>query len=305
MLTDKHLSINQVSKITGLSRQVIRKWEKRYGIISPERQENGYRVFSEQDVQTLLTVKSLTEQGYSVKNAISILHDQKSSQVNSIPSQNYSPSLGNSKDSQGQMNHYIIRLLEAGTNGDEQQLQNTLKKALHERGLHFLLEKVIRPFLKEVGQRWKQGIWNEYQEHIASITIRDYLVLIRREYDRTDSQAPLVLGSCLPYERHEIGLQILLLHLSMEGWKTAYLGASPAPGAIEDTVQRLKPKMVLLSVSTVIPFDQEPELIHELDRFAGKHSETTFYLGGSGLKELKDKLSLTNIKIKQDLSDIQ
>ena len=62
-------AIQQVADITGLSKQVIRKWEERYGIIQPKRLDNGYRVYSQEDVKTLLKIKLLSEQGHSLKQA--------------------------------------------------------------------------------------------------------------------------------------------------------------------------------------------------------------------------------------------
>lgn len=61
--------IKQVSEITGLSKLVIRKWEERYQIVIPKRLDNGYRVYTEADVTKILSVKDLTDQGYSVKQA--------------------------------------------------------------------------------------------------------------------------------------------------------------------------------------------------------------------------------------------
>ena len=61
--------IQQVSEITGLSKLVIRKWEERYQIVIPKRLDNGYRVYTEADVNKILSVKNLTDQGYSVKQA--------------------------------------------------------------------------------------------------------------------------------------------------------------------------------------------------------------------------------------------
>ncbi|MBT2691769.1 MerR family transcriptional regulator [Bacillus sp. ISL-55] len=61
--------IQQVSEITGLSKLVIRKWEERYQIVIPKRLENGYRVYTEADVNKILSVKNLTDQGYPVKQA--------------------------------------------------------------------------------------------------------------------------------------------------------------------------------------------------------------------------------------------
>ena len=61
--------IQQVADITGISKQVIRKWEERYQLIQPTRLDNGYRIYSDKDINTLLTVKALAEQGHTIKQA--------------------------------------------------------------------------------------------------------------------------------------------------------------------------------------------------------------------------------------------
>ena len=59
-----------------MSKQVIRKWEERYELVQPERLENGYRVYSEKDVNALLRVKILSEKGYSIKQAIDMIEKE-------------------------------------------------------------------------------------------------------------------------------------------------------------------------------------------------------------------------------------
>ncbi len=69
-------TIQQVSELTGLSKQVIRKWEERYGIIQPKRLDNGYRVYSHEEVALLLKMKELTDKGKTIKQAISIMNQE-------------------------------------------------------------------------------------------------------------------------------------------------------------------------------------------------------------------------------------
>ncbi len=68
-------SIQQVADVTGLSKQVIRKWEERYGVVQPQRLDNGYRIYSQQDVKMLLKVKLLSEQGHSLKQAALLVQE--------------------------------------------------------------------------------------------------------------------------------------------------------------------------------------------------------------------------------------
>ena len=72
----------------------------------------------------------------------------------------------------------------------------------------------------------------------------------------------------------------------LKGWKTQLIGTSPAPGAIESLVRKLKPDVVLLSVTTAIPFEKDPELLQRLDQFAEKQKDVAFYLGGQGITYL-------------------
>lgn len=268
-------AIQQVADMTGLSKQVIRKWEERFGVIQPMRLENGYRVYSQEDVKTLLKIKSLSEQGHSLKQAILL--------VNELEEDPEIPKLKGAENSSNyeQWDEYVLRLLEKGSHCDEIEINLILKEAYHHLGLNRFLTEIVIPFLKEIGRRWENQEWNEYQESVSSLVVRDFLVQIRRNYQYRES-APFVLGACLPYEHHEVPLHLILLQFMMKGWKTQLIGSSPAPGAIESLVCKLKPDVVLLSATTTIPFTTDPELLQRLDQFAKEQKDITFYLGGQG-----------------------
>ena len=271
---DGMFTIQQVADMTGLSKQVIRKWEERYGLVQPVRLENRYRVYREADVKLLMRVKRLSEEGHAIKQAILLASqaDQLEAPEGTItkPLPDFA-----------EWNEYVLRLLEKGNHCDEIGLNFILKQAYHHSGLERFLTHVVIPFLKEVGDRWENGEWSEYQESVSSLVTRDFLVQIRRNYQYADT-APFVLGACLPFEQHEVPLHIVLLRFMMKGWKTQLIGASPALGAIEALIVKLKPKLVLLSATTTIPFEKEPFLLQQLDQFAAQHREIAFYLGGQG-----------------------
>ena len=266
-------TIQQVSDITGLSKQVIRKWEERYGIIQPKRMDNGYRIYSQQDVKTLLKIKSLSEQGHSIKQAALLVKEY--AEDLEVPIQK------EKSPYYEQWNEYVFQLLEKGRHCDEIELNFILKQAYHHVGLESFLTNIVVPFLEEVGKKWENHEWDEYQESVSSLVVRDFLVQIRRNYQYREN-APFVLGACLPYEYHEVPLHLILLRFMMKGWKTQLIGASPAPGAIESLVGKLKPDVVLLSATTIIPFETDPQLLRKLDQFAEQQIDIAFYLGGQG-----------------------
>lgn len=287
--------IQQVSDMTGLSKQVIRKWEERYNLVKPKRLENGYRIYNESDINFLVSVKSLSEQGYTLKQAVD-LTKERNININALPVPVYS--LHHSPV----FNDYVFQLLEKGVHCDELELHLVLQQAYHSFGLSEFLTSIVVPFLNEVGNRWYRKEWNEYQEATSSLVVRDFLVQIRRNYHSRDD-APLIVGACLPYERHEIPLQILLLKFMMAGWKTILIGASPAPGSIESLVVKLKPAKVLLSATTMIPFENDSDLLKRLDQFAVDNKQMDFYLGGPGALEYAKNITLRSIHVTNSIEE--
>lgn len=275
-------SIQQVSNMTGLSKQVIRKWEDRYDVIQPKRLENGYRVYSEEEIAVLKKVIELTEAGHSVKQAANLL-------------KNNIEKLVEQKITNTEFMTFIAELEQAGYELNEQKLIHLLEHAHHLYGIEVLANDIIVPFLEKVGQLWCDQKWGEYQEAVSSQTVRDFLANIRRQY-KVEDNAPLVLGSCLPNERHEIPMQLLLIQCMLRGYRTLMLGPAPAPAAIQSAVQLTKPSIVLLSGSTKAIWFDEGLTLKELDRFASTCPQTNFYLGGAGVQDVLKPLQLKTLK---------
>lgn len=284
-MPEKTYSIQQIADLTGLSKQLIRKWEDRYQIIQPKRLANGYRVYTNSELQILIAIAELTNSGLTVSQAI----------------EHYTKEQTATKQDETLSIHQA--LIRAGTIGDEQQLLHLLEYAHHKFGVEKLLEQIVAPFLREVGQLWCERAWGEYQEAISSQTVRDFLANIRRHYF-VQADAPLVLGSCLPGERHEIPMQILLIQCMLRGYQTVMLGPSPAPTAIQSTIALKKPKMVLLTGSTAIAFTEHAQSIHMLEKLAQAHEDIRFYIGGAGAEKHYEQFGLQALKLAHTTYDI-
>src|SRR5690625_7735988 len=76
-INNKLYYIKEVSELTGISEQLIRKWENRYQIVKPERLDNGYRIYTYEDIVTLKSLKNLRDQNYSLKDAVNIIAEKQ------------------------------------------------------------------------------------------------------------------------------------------------------------------------------------------------------------------------------------
>ncbi|GKV68310.1 hypothetical protein NCCP2716_08080 [Sporosarcina sp. NCCP-2716] len=279
--------VSDVARLTGLSRQVIRKWEDRYRIICPERHHNGYRLYTKEDVSTLIQIRKLRDQGLSVKDAVT----------------SYLENRTEAHPARKPLNSHVQAMLEKGASYDEAGVTLLLKQAHHKYGLEEFLTSTVQPLLTEIGDKWSSGEWDESQESITSLVIRDFLMQIRRNFE-LPADAPRILGCCLPHEAHEIPIQIILLQAMMNGWQTIAAGPSPKLSSIEFLVQRLKPEKVLLSAMTAIPFDRDPGLFGELEAIAARNPQTAFYLGGQGAADHAVFLEPSHVRIAGRLSDV-
>lgn len=286
-------SIQQVSEMTGISKQLIRKWEDRYGLIQPQRLDNGYRMYSVAELKLLKAVKKLIQNGHSVKQAVNIV---QSPGFKSEDFLNEEPSITD-------LALVFLNDLEvAGAISDDKKILHTLQQAHHTLGVQHLLDDVVVPFLWRIGELWGNQSWVEYQEAIASQTVRDFLANLRRGM-YVPEDAPLVIGSCLPGEYHEIPLHILLVQCSMRGYRTMMLGQSPAPNAIESIVDRMNPSYVLLSASTDAPLQNGLNELKTLDQFASKKTNTLFLLGGAAAMNTAEQITLNAILLSKNSLD--
>lgn len=287
-------SIQQVADMTGLSKQLIRKWEDRYGIITPERMDNGYRIYNQSEVSLLQKIVALTDAGHSVKQAAMLVQQEPDEQEESLEV------LEVPVDRFG---YYLYALEEAGKLADDTKILHLLEQAHHQFGIEISIQQIILPFLQRIGQLWCDKEWGEYQEAVSSQTIRDFLANVRRRFYVPDS-APLVVGSCLPNERHEIPMQILLVQCLLRGYRTLMLGPAPAPTAIESTVRLANPEIVLLSATTEAAWADGGKSLLALDAFAKTVPHVKFFLGGASVKEHLNNVKLDFIQEAHSLHDV-
>lgn len=302
-----HYSIRQVAQRTGLSTQVIRKWEDRYQIVCPKRLDNGYRAYSESDINRLLQVKHLTEQGFSVSNAVLAIVDGTHKELtdNPVPLeivQSVAALETQHRFDEGTLQEWLTLLFEAGENSHEDRLFFLMQKFLDRFGLIPFIRQLIPNFLESVGNLWARGMWTEAQEHVVSLAVRDFLVQIRRSRSE-ETNGPLMLGACFPHERHEIPIHLILIEAGLVGWRTIFLGSSPAKQAMGDAITRLQPNRVVLSASTTIPFETEDCLLDEVETLATTFPQVNFCVGGQGCEEMAKAHMFHRVKLCHKVSE--
>jgi methanogenic corrinoid protein MtbC1 len=246
-MKQKH-PIMVVSRRTGLSPHVIRAWENRYGAVSPERTPGNHRLYSDDDIQRLLTLKRATETGRSIGQLASLSTKELLvliAEDATIPDSEPLDEIVNPLE--GESRFCVRESLEAVKRFDSRALWETLYRSSISLGQIAVIEDVIVPLMRSIGAQWAEGSLRVLHEHAASAVILTYLGDLLRSLKTSDSSPRAVAGT-LQGELHEIGCLAAAVCASLQGWKVQYLGSNLPWEEMAGAAEIFHATLILVSV---------------------------------------------------------
>lgn len=270
-------TIKEVSLRTGLSTQLIRKWEERYEAVVPSRFPNGYRGYTPEDIDMLIWLKSRVEQGVPIGLAVKEKDNVSDNSASSERQDNLSLAKGPDR--------YREKLTECLLNLDDASAQKYFDQLLALHHMDFVLLEVLQPVLVEIGYRWENGDISEFQEHFSCHFIRDRLLAMKNVY-LNGMNGPLLVTSCIPGERHELGILFLVYFAVKQGFRVVHLGTSPSRKGILDFLSRHEPTAFAFNASSADTFENAAEYLRELDEaIRDRRYKTQVVVGGAIFQE--------------------
>jgi MerR family transcriptional regulator, light-induced transcriptional regulator len=254
------LRIGELSRRSGVSPELLRAWERRYGLLRPTRSPGGLRLYSADDLSRVREMQEHLAGGLAAAEAAALAARSADEQV--VPS----PRLPATARAE------LAGALDAF---DEPRAQSTLDQLLSEATVERVLTDVILPFLEELGERWERGEATVAQEHFSTSVLRGRLLGLARGWGR--GVGPVALLACLPGERHELGLMAFGLALRSQGWRVAYLGSDTPLETVDETADSLEPSLVVLSAVTS---DRVHAALPQVQALASRYRVA---LGGDGV----------------------
>jgi DNA-binding transcriptional MerR regulator len=231
---DGALRIGELSKRTGVSPELLRAWERRYGLLRPTRSSGGLRLYADADVERVRLMQRHLAEGLAAAEAAAAASRTPVGETASSPALSWPP--------------LREELTDALDGFDEPRAQATFDRLLAVSTLETLLIDVVLPYLRELGERWERGEASVAQEHFASALLRGRLLGLARGWGV--GIGPAAVLACLPGEQHDLGLIAFGLALRAHGWRILYLGPDTPIETVEDTCRRLEPALVVLSAVT-------------------------------------------------------
>jgi DNA-binding transcriptional MerR regulator len=220
------LRIGEFARRVGVSPELLRAWERRYGLLQPIRTEGGFRLYTDDDAGRVERMKRALDEGLSAAEAAR-------------------RALAQARPPEPALDGARARLVAAAHAYDEAALHAVLDEALAAFSLETVLRELILPVLRELGTEWEQGTLEIGQEHFASNLVRERLLGLARLWGR--GGGPLAILACAPGERHDIGLIAFGLVLRSHGWRILFLGADTPLATLGRAVSTTDPRLVVVA----------------------------------------------------------
>jgi DNA-binding transcriptional MerR regulator len=269
-----HFSIKAVSKATGLTVETLRAWERRYAVVQPVRDPSGRRSYAAADIARLRLLRAATELGHPIGRIASLPGDELARLVADSGGVARGPARGDS---------YVARVIDAAEHSDPVGVEEVLTSAFALLSPSEVLNGVIVPLVKEIGDRWHRGALSIAQEHMVTDILRRLMITASRSFVRADNGPCLVLAT-LCGERHELGLLMCSWLAAARRYRTHYLGADCPPEEVARFTLDVEARAVL--VSLVMPENQVPVLQHLNDLALLLRGKAEVWVGGMAARSL-------------------
>lgn len=282
--------IHRVAKLTGLSKDVIRVWERRYGLVKPSRSSNRYREYSDEEVALLRFVKAQMEQGATIGGLAAEGHDALIARMRVATP----VSLEEERPHDRLLEDLIGSLDPLDKAGFERKLNGAVAVIPFEEALH----RILLPLQRRIGELWHEGRLNVAVEHYVTKLIQQKLFSVMNQLP-VNEFGPRVLIACPAGETHEIGAQTVAYLAATKGCQVYYLGPNLPASDLMTFCERIKPDLVLLSLTDTKPETAALQQIKDLEPLAGSWPVV---MGGQGARAMEHLLRDTRIELLDDLS---
>ena len=239
------LNISAVEREAGLSKDVLRMWERRYGFPKPLRDDNGERQYSVTEVAKLRAIKRLMDVGLRPGR---IIHSSLE-ELNALADGRIA---ARREQAAPVLEREILALL---SKHDAAALQNALANLLMRQGLQRFVLETLTSLNHAVGEAWMRGELAIFEEHLYTEQLQAALRTAINAFPR-QSGAPRVLLTTFPGEQHDMGLLMVEALLVPEGAQCISLGVQTPIEDVRRAALALDVHVVALSFSAAFPVRQ-------------------------------------------------
>jgi len=238
--TEELVQIGDLARRTGLSVDVLRAWERRYGLLHPRRSAGGFRLYSSRDEDTVRAMLAQIDRGFPPAQAAKLALAQPT-----LPASSMVPPRPAAPGADGALTLARADLYAAMTGFHGSRAHQLIDELFAAFTVDAVLSGVVLPCLADLGDGWERGAVTIAQEHFASNLLRERLLGLARPWDQGSS--PRAILACPPNERHDIALICFGIVLGRSGWRITFLGADTPVDTVAEAADALEPDLLVIA----------------------------------------------------------
>jgi len=285
--------IHRVAKLTGLSKDVIRVWERRFGLLKPTRGANRYRNYSDDDVALLKFLKDQLDAGGSIGELAKLGREELLGRARasaprvSFVDNTFSRLLRELLSTLNPLNRVIF----------EKRLNGAVAVVPFEEALH----GILLPLQEQVGQLWHDAQIDVAIEHYVTKQIQQKIFSAMNQLPVAEFGAKVVVA-CPPGEEHDIAALTVAYRCRIRGCRVYYLGANVPVASLTNLCGKVEPDLTIISFPLALSDDQATQLVQALADEVSPVSNLA--VGGHGAIAMRHLFVKSNIKIVEDFADL-
>jgi DNA-binding transcriptional MerR regulator/methylmalonyl-CoA mutase cobalamin-binding subunit len=221
---NERYSVKAAAQASGLTPDTLRAWERRYHAVVPIREDNGRRLYTQDQIARLTLLGRATRMGH----AISLVAPLSDDELKNLLASHSSKSPGDSHVDQPRL---VDELLSAIVSHDRIEFEKRLSRLAAVLPVEDLVFSLLLPAMRDLGDRWFRGEFSVGQEHLVSAGFRNFIGSLLRFFP-VPANAPSITIATLSGERHEFGALLCAVLAASRGIDCNYLGADTPPADI-------------------------------------------------------------------------
>jgi MerR family transcriptional regulator, light-induced transcriptional regulator len=245
------LRIGALGRRVGVSPELLRAWEQRYGLLRPSRSAGGFRLYSSADETRVLAMQRHLGRGLPAAEAARLALVETARR-----------GVDSAAGGRARLGQLSAELRSALDGFEEPAAHDALDRLFAAFRLQTVLRDVVLPYLHDLGLRWERGEASVAQEHFASNLLRGRLLGLARGW--AEASGPRAVLACAPGELHDLPLIIFGLALAARGWAITYLGPDTPISTIDEIVDGREQALVVISAMNAERFRAVQVEVNEL-----------------------------------------
>jgi DNA-binding transcriptional MerR regulator len=289
---NKH-RIHRVAKLTGLSKDVIRVWERRFGLLKPIRGANRYRNYTDEDVALLRFLKEQLDAGGSIGELSKLGREELLGRAGAS-----APQVSFVEDA---FSRLLRELLATLNPFDRVTFEKRLNGAVAVVPFEDALHGILLPLQEQVGQLWHDGHLDVAFEHYVTKQIQQKIFSAMNQLPVVEFGTKVVVA-CPPGEEHHIAALAVAYRCRIRGCRVYCLGANVPIAALANLCGKAEPDLTIISVPLALSEANATELVHALAHEVIPVSDLA--VGGHGALAMRDIFLKYHITVLEDFAEL-